>query len=98
MSIRLSRAKINRIADIVIELLNNADYVDFPTDVDAPKLRVTIKRAVEKELELYQDIEDKVRQKITSQKKHIEEGSREWDILFRKYYNEEISKLDKILE
>lgn len=98
MSLRLSRAKINRLADIVIELLENADYVDFPPHVDAPSLRVSIKKAIEKELQFYQEIEERVIHKISSQKKHIEEGSREWDILFRKYYNEEISKLDKILE
>jgi len=98
MSVKLSRAKINRLADIVIELLENLEYVDFPPEVDAPSLRVTIKKAIEKELELYQEIEEKVINKISSQKKNIEEGSREWDILFKKYYNEEISKLDKIIE
>ena len=33
------------------------------------------------------------RQKIVSQKKEITEGSGEWDILFRKYYSEEMRKL-----
>ncbi len=97
MTVRLSRAKINRIADIVIELLQELDYVDFPPGVNAPSLRVTIRKAIEKELKMYQDIEEKVVQKIRSQRKTVVEGSREWDILFRKYYNEEISKLDKSL-
>jgi len=34
-----------------------------------------------------------VRQKIQSQKREIAEGSAEWDILFRKYYSEELRKL-----
>ena len=33
------------------------------------------------------------RQKIESQKRTILEGSQEWDILYRKYYNEEVKKL-----
>ncbi|MEA2005452.1 MAG: DUF507 family protein [Acidobacteriota bacterium] len=35
---------------------------------------------------------------MDSQKKGIKEGSREWEILFRKYYNEEITKLGKIAD
>jgi hypothetical protein len=31
--------------------------------------------------------------KIENQKKTILEGSQEWDILYRKYYNEEVKKL-----
>ncbi|HWP84308.1 MAG TPA: DUF507 family protein [Terriglobia bacterium] len=34
-----------------------------------------------------------VRDKIRSQKREIAEGSEEWDILFRKYYSEELRKL-----
>jgi hypothetical protein len=34
-----------------------------------------------------------VRDKIRSQKREIAEGSDEWDILFRKYYSDELRKL-----
>jgi hypothetical protein len=33
------------------------------------------------------------RQKIANQRKIIQEGSQEWEILYRKYYNEEVRKL-----
>jgi hypothetical protein len=33
------------------------------------------------------------RQKIASQRRIIPEGSQEWDILYRKYYNDEVKKL-----
>jgi hypothetical protein len=33
------------------------------------------------------------RQKIANQRTIILEGSQEWDILYRKYYNEEVRKL-----
>jgi hypothetical protein len=33
------------------------------------------------------------RQKIASQRKIIMEGSQEWEILYRKYYNDEVKKL-----
>ena len=33
------------------------------------------------------------RKKIASQRKIILEGSQEWEILYRKYYNDEVRKL-----
>ena len=33
------------------------------------------------------------RHKIENQKRTILEGSQEWDIFYRKYYNEEVKKL-----
>jgi len=47
---------------------------------------------------LYDLIDQRAIEKIKSQKKAIKEGSREWEILYRKYYNEEISKLGKFIE
>ena len=38
-------------------------------------------------------IDQAARQKIDTQKRTILEGSQEWDILYRKYYNEEVKKL-----
>jgi hypothetical protein len=38
-------------------------------------------------------IDAAARQKIESQRRTILEGSQEWDILYRKYYNEEVKKL-----
>ena len=38
-------------------------------------------------------IDAAARKKIESKRKTILEGSQEWDILYRKYYNEEVKKL-----
>src|SRR3974390_1969196 len=38
-------------------------------------------------------IDQAARQKIESQRRTIIEGSEEWSILYRKYYNEEVKKL-----
>ena len=40
-----------------------------------------------------QKIDAAARQKIESQRRTILEGTQEWDILYRKYYNEEVKKL-----
>ena len=38
-------------------------------------------------------LDQSARQKIESQRRTITEGTQEWDILYRKYYNEEVKKL-----
>jgi len=45
---------------------------------------------IEAELKKEEEIEKKVRLKIESQKKNIPEGSEEYHLLYRKYYQEEI--------
>ena len=38
-------------------------------------------------------IDQAARLKISSQRKIIQEGTQEWDILYRKYYNDEVRRL-----
>ena len=88
---RISREKINKLAHAVADTLAETDSVDFIED------RNTIRQEARRVLELLMAEEAKIdaaaRQKIESQKRTILEGSQEWDILYRKYYNEEVKKL-----
>ena len=93
MSIRLSREKINFLSSKILEALFADDEVEF---LDEPNdIRLNIVRSIEDEMKLYDLIDRKATEKIESQKKPIKDGSREWEILYRKYYNEEINKLGK---
>jgi hypothetical protein len=92
---RLSREKINFLARQVLNSLFENDEVEFLFEPN--EIRLSIVNSIEEELKLYDQIDKKAIEKIQSQKKAIEEGSREWEILYRKYYNEEISKLGKFL-
>lgn len=93
MSIRLSREKINFLSRQILNSLFNNSQVEF---LDEPnEIRLTIVRSIEDEMKLYETIDKKAIEKIETQKKSIKEGSREWEILYRKYYNEEIAKLGK---
>jgi hypothetical protein len=96
VSIRLSREKINFLARTILNYLFEDEEVEF---LDEPnEIRLNIVRSIEDELKLYDLIDKRAIDKIESQKKAIKEGSREWEILYRKYYNEEIAKLGKFLE
>jgi hypothetical protein len=96
VSNRLSREKINFLSRQILNALYNNDQVEFLDDPN--EIRLTIVKAIEEEMKLYETLDKKAVEKIQSQKKSIEEGSREWEILYRKYYNEELNKLGKFTE
>jgi hypothetical protein len=88
---RLSRDKVNVVARAVAEALKQMDDVEFIEDPNT--IRQEVRRLLEELLKEEEKIDQAARQKIESQKRTITEGSVEWDILYRKYYNEEVKKL-----
>jgi len=96
VSNRLSREKINFLSRQILNLFNNNDQVEFLDDPN--EIRLIIVKAIEEEMRLYETLDKKAIEKIQSQKKAIEEGSREWEILYRKYYNDELAKLGKLAD
>jgi hypothetical protein len=88
---RLSREKINKLAHAVADTLAEMDNVDFVEDRNS--IRLEARRVLELLMAQEARIDAAARQKIESQRRTILEGSQEWDILYRKYYNEEVKKL-----
>jgi hypothetical protein len=88
---RISRDKMNVLARNVSEVLAAMDGVAFVEDKNT--VRQEIRRLLEELLMQEKRIDQSARRKIESQKRTILEGSQEWDILYRKYYNEEVKKL-----
>ena len=88
---RISRDKLNKLAHTVADALAEIDEVEFMEDRNT--IRQEARKALEKLLTEETRIDAAARQKIASQRKIIPEGSQEWDILYRKYYNEEVKKL-----
>ncbi len=88
---RLSRDKINKVAHVVTDALAENEAVEFVEDRNT--IRLEVRKVLEELLNREEKIDQLARQKIESQKRTILEGSQEWDILYRKYYNEEVKKL-----
>lgn len=88
---RISRDKVNKVAHMVTDALAEMDKVDFVEDRNT--LRLEVRKILEGLLNQEEKIDQAARQKIENQKRTILEGSQEWDILYRKYYNEEVKKL-----
>ena len=88
---RLSRDKVNKLAHVVTDAVADMDEVDFIEDRNT--IRLEVRKILEELLMQEARIDQAARLKIESQKRTILEGSQEWDILYRKYYNEEVKKL-----
>jgi hypothetical protein len=89
---KVSRDKIIKLSHVVVDLL---DSMKKEVELRAAKndVRLETVRIFNRLLKIEEEIDGRVRQKIQSQKRQILEGSQEWDILFRKYYGEELKKL-----
>jgi len=88
---RVSRDKVNKVAHAIADTLATLDEVDFIEDRNT--IRLEVRKILEDLLNQEARIDQAARLKIESQKRTILEGSQEWDILYRKYYNEEVKKL-----
>jgi hypothetical protein len=88
---RISREKINKLAHAAADSLADMEHVDFIEDRNS--IRLEVRRLLELLMAQEAKIDAAARQKIESQRRTILEGSQEWDILYRKYYNEEVKKL-----
>jgi uncharacterized protein len=90
-AVRLSRDKINKLAHTVTDAVAEMDGVDFIEDRNT--IRLEVRKILEELLMQEARIDQAARQKIESQRRTIIEGSEEWSILYRKYYNDEVKKL-----
>jgi hypothetical protein len=89
--VRVSRDKVNKVAHVVTDALAEMDDLDFVEDRNT--IRLEVRKVLEELLNQEETIDQAARHKIENQKRTILEGSQEWDILYRKYYTEEVKKL-----
>ena len=85
---RLTRDKINLLSHHVAEKLAEIDAVEFIEDRNT--IRLAVFDILTKWLKKEETVDAAARRKIESQIRKIPEGSAEWEILYRKYYEEEL--------
>jgi hypothetical protein len=93
--LKLSREKVLRLSHLILDYINEDDGIEYY--VETQELRQEILKLIEGEMKADEAIDALVRRKIESQKRAIPEGSDEWDILYRKYYEEETAKHRKVM-
>jgi hypothetical protein len=88
---RINPDKLNKLAHTVADTLADIDQVGFLEDRNT--IRQEARKALQTLLTEEARIDQAARLKIANQRKIILEGSQEWEILYRKYYNDEVKKL-----
>ena len=92
---KLSREKILRLSHLILDHLNKDEEVEYYADPQ--EIRQEIVKMISDEMKTDEAIDALVRRKIESQKRTIQEGSDEWDVLYRKYYEEEVGRHRKVM-
>jgi hypothetical protein len=88
---KLSHEKVIQLSHRIVSALQEIDEVEIFDDPNT--IRQAIVKILSDLLHEEEKIQEAVRLRITSQKRTIPEGGAEWDILYRKYYQDELRKL-----
>jgi hypothetical protein len=87
---KLSEARVSFLAHEILRVLR----ADGLIEVQNERLALAeMKRLLNQEDELSARIDESVRQKIASLRRQVPPGSREWDLLYRQYFEEELRKI-----
>ena len=86
---RLSENRVSHLARLILEGLKKNGVATFRNEGRA---LVETKQALEHFFERDEHLDSVVRHKIESLSRHVPPGSREWDVLYRKYMEEELRK------
>jgi hypothetical protein len=90
---RLGREKINQLSHLIIQGLLDTEGVSFlQPDND---VRLEVVRVITQEMMVDDQLDQKVREKLASYSRPILEGSREWEVMYRKLYEEELNRLGR---
>ncbi len=92
---RLSNAKVNHLANLIMNYLRVEPEIEFFEEES--DIRIEVARIIQEELKDDEVIDQACRYKIESQRRDIPEGSEEWDILYRRYYDEEMDRRMKVI-
>ncbi|MPZ76964.1 MAG: DUF507 family protein [Deltaproteobacteria bacterium] len=89
---RLSESRISHLAHLIVDEIRKGSLADFS---DERRALTESKRVLHEFFQREDQLDELIREKIQSLSRHIPPGSREWDVLYRKYLEEELRKQKK---
>lgn len=91
---RLSEDRISHVSHLILDMIVRNRNIDLIQPEE--KLLREIKHTIAGELKFEDEADEAARRTIQSLSRKVPEGSREWDVLYRKYFEEEINRRKKI--
>lgn len=85
----ISEDRQSHLAHVITDTIWNDDLVEYSDEDLALRLA---KKAIVEFVKEDSEIDQRARDKVASLKRGVIEGSPEWDILYKKYYEEERGK------
>lgn len=85
----LSADRQSHLARIITDGIWGDDIVDFKDDDEALRFA---KKAIAKYVAKAAEVDQVARAKVASLKRNVIEGSPEWDVMYLKYYEEELNR------
>jgi hypothetical protein len=92
--VRLSEDRISHISHLVLDALVQDRHVNALQPEE--RLLREIKRTITAELQFEDEADAAARRTIQSLSRRVPEGSPEWDVLYRKYMDEEMRRRRKV--
>jgi len=87
--VRLTESRISHLSHLVRNALRGAGMADFPDDAAAHREAKAVLASYAKAEE---EVDAFARDKVSRLSRRVPEGGREWEILYRKYFEEEMAR------
>lgn len=87
----LSDDRINYLSHLILKDLRTKGGASY---LEETKALAGVKQAIHQFGSILESLDIQIRKKIGTLKRNIPEGSREWDLLYRQYFDEELFKKD----
>lgn len=87
---KISREKVNHISKIIVDDLEKREDFDYKTELNEVRLEIT--HVMNEYLKIEDQADENARKVCASYSREIREGTGEWDILYNKHYEEQLSK------
>ena len=91
---RLSEDRISHLSHLILDMVVQNRNVDVMQAEE--RLLRDIKLTITNELKFEDEADTAARRTIQSLSRKVPEGSREWDVLYRKYFEEEMNRRRKV--
>ena len=91
---RLSEDRISHLSHLILDKIVRDRNIDML--LDEARLLREIKRTITSEFQYEDEADAAARRTISSLGRRVPEGSREWDVLYRKYFEEEMNRRRKV--
>lgn len=86
---KLSEERISHLARIAVDQIWDDDLVEYTNEEQALR---SAKKGLQKHVDVMDEIDNQARAKVASLKRGVMEGSPEWEVLYHKYFEEEMKR------